>query len=279
MNLAARYSDPGLATSCIRILSSRRSALSPFHYEALLAAYAGSNDLRTSCRILTIMTKAGLEPDSATTRPIYLYLRQDPSLPLKAWDILQDMYDNGHVVPIAAANVVIEACVMNGKLDEAVELYKQIHKICETGPNTQTFNVILQGASRTKEKDFGMFIASEMRALGINADHLTYDRLILICAKAEDYEDAFLYLEEMIKVGADRVDNGQKGWWMRGGTASHLVRRCVLARDNRAWQLLGEMDERGISTERLRVWVAQTWKDEQTVGTVGFEEMVRRAAM
>jgi hypothetical protein len=83
----------------------------------------------------------------------------------------------------------------------------------------------------------------------------------------------------MIKVGADRVDNGQKGWWMRGGTASHLVRRCVLARDNRAWQLLGEMDERGISTERLRVWVAQTWKDEQTLGKVGFEEMMRRAVM
>jgi pentatricopeptide repeat protein len=225
------------------------------------------------------MTKAGLEPGSAATRPIYLYLTQDPSLPLKAWDILQDMYDNGHVVPIAAVNVVIEACVTNRKLDEAVELYKQIHKICETGPNTETFNVILQGASRTKGKDFGMFIASEMRALGVNPDHLTYDRLIMICAKEEDYEDAFLYLEEMIKVGAERLDNGRKGWWMRNGTASYLVRRCIASRDNRAWQLLDEMDERGLDTEKLKVSVEQMWKGEPKVGKVEFEEITRRAVM
>jgi pentatricopeptide repeat protein len=124
-----------------------------------------------------------------------------------------------------------------------------------------------------------MFIASEMRALSVNADQLTYDRLIMICAKEEDYEDAFLYLEEMVKVGADRVDNGQKGWWMRSGTASHLVRRCVLAGDSRAWQLLDEMDERGITTPRLRVWVDQMWKGEPAVGKVQFEEMMRRAAV
>jgi pentatricopeptide repeat protein len=257
LNLAARYSDPPLATSCIRILSNRQAALSPYHYEALLAAYVGVQDLRTAFRILSIMRKAGVVPDASTTRPLFLYLTSSATLPLQAWDILKNHHEAGHAIPIAAVNVILESLNSIGDVDEAVRIYKQLHNVCEDGPNTETFNTLLQGISKqNKKKDLAMFLAAEMAALGIKPDRLTYDRLILSCLQEHDYEDAFRYLEEMIGVGQGKeTEDGKKGWWMRNGTAAGLVRRCILAKDERAWDLLAEMKERGIPTAKLRIWM------------------------
>ena len=212
------------------------------------------------------MAKAGLEPSSSTTRPVFLYLIKDYTLPDKAWQVLKSLYHDGHVIPTAAVNVVIEAKIKLKQFGDAVEFYKELHHICESGPNTETFNLLLQGASRQSTKTTVMFFASEMRALGVKPDRLTFDRVILACLKDEDYEDAFRYLEEMKIIGADKEEDGQKGWWMRGGTANMLTQRCVKARDPRAWDLLAEMDRRGIDTGRLRAWVVANWKKADSAG-------------
>jgi hypothetical protein len=265
LNLAARHSDPSLATTCIRILSARHAALSPYHYEAILTAYTGAQDLRTSFRILTIMAKAGIAPDSSTTRPLFLYLTSSHDLPLQAWSILKSLHGADHIIPIAAVNVILESLIFVGRLDDAVDIYKKLHNICASGPNTETFNNLLQGVSKKEnKKDLAMFLAAEMAALGVKPDHLTYDRLILSCLHQDDYEDAFRYLEEMIVVGEGKEDvDGNKGWWMRRGTAGMLVRRCILARDERAWDVLAEMTERGIGTQKLNSWAKQAWETKE----------------
>ena len=204
------------------------------------------------------MSKAGLEPDSSSTRPLYLYLSSSEDLPSQGWKVLHELHEHGHAVPIAAINVVIEASMSVGHIDEAVGLYKQLHTLCESGANTETFNVVLQGCSHRKSKDLAMFLASEMAALGVKPDQLTYDRLILACLSEDDYEDAFLYLEEM-KAAADL--KGNEGWWVRSGTATALVKRCVTHGDDRAWLMLNEMDKKGYSKSgRLRTWAEQNWK-------------------
>jgi pentatricopeptide repeat protein len=205
------------------------------------------------------MSKAGLEPDSSTTRPLYLYLSSSPELYPKAWSVLQELHDSGHHIPVAAANVVIESCIAANLLAEAINLYKSLHTFISSGPNTETFNVLLQGCSRQRSKDTAMFLASEMAALGIKPDQLTYDRLILVCLHEEDYEDAFLYLEEMKAVASLK---GENGWWLRNGTAIALVRRCLTEDDDRCWGLLGEMEKRGMVDERFRTWMERNWKGE-----------------
>lgn len=259
LNLAARHADPDLATSAIQYLTTRRSSLSPFHYEALLAAYAGAHDLKTAFRILNIMSQAGLEPDSNSTRPLYLYLSSSANLPHKGWKVLHDLYEDGHAIPIAAVNVVIESTISVGHFDEAIGLYKQTHELCDSGANTETFNIMLQGCSRQESKDLAMFLASEMTALGVKPDQLTYDRLILVCLNEDDYGDAFLYLEEMKAAGETKGD--KDGWWMRSGTATAMIKRCVANDDERAWSVLDEMEKRNyIKSGRLRAWVEQNWR-------------------
>lgn len=258
----------------MRILSSRRLALAPYHYEALITAYAGSGDLMTAFRLLTIMTKAGLEPSPSTTRPLYVHLSQDRTLPRQAWQTLEQLFEDGHAIPIAAVNVVLESYIAIHQFDAAMDAYKALHTICEAGPDTETFNVLFQGSTRNERKETSMFLASEMHALGIPADNLTYDRLILVCLKPEDYEDAFRYLAEMIEVGKDRVEEGtgNKGWWMRRGTATLMVRTCVNHGDERVWGILREMRERGMRIEILERFVAENWKGRSEKQVLADEE-------
>jgi len=141
-----------------------------------------------------------------------------------------------------------------------------MHNICEDGPNTETFNILLQGVSKQKnKKDRAMFLAAEMAALSVKADRLTYDRLILSCFESRRLRDAFRYLEEMILVGqGQETEDGKKGWWMRTGTAKELVRRCVVSKDERAWDLLDEMNRERDGESYVEGWANTKWAEFTT---------------
>ncbi|KAI6244873.1 Pentatricopeptide repeat-containing protein [Erysiphe necator] len=267
LNTAARYADPQLATSVASFLSAR-SALDPYHYEALIEAYAKSKDLKSAFRALCIMAKAGFNPDASNTRPLLACLSSDRKLPTHAWNVLDEIHSDGQIITITAVNVVIEASVSQLNIDEAMIMYKKIHTIC-SGPNTATFNHILQGLSKTviPSKKEAMFLASEMKSLSIKPDSLTYDRLILICLREKDYEDAFRYLEEMIREGKGK--NEGKGWWLREGTAQRCVMTTIVEGDSRGWEILAEMEKRSMKNAiKVRNWAKQNWRAKRTTSNV-----------
>lgn len=252
LNTAARHKDPRLATDVVRVLTSRMSKLDVHHYEALISAYANSSDFNTALQILSIMKKARLEPTEATTRPIFENLSKAEILPSQAFKILRSLPKHDQAIPIAAVNVMIEACVAHGELKEAINLYKRLHENCPSGPNTATFNALLQGCSKSSgNKDLAMFLASEMAALGIQPNVLTYDRLILVCLTEDDYEDAFRYLEEMKSMF--------EGSELRPGTFNALIKKCVAAGDKRTWGVLEEMHSRGQNVEKIWRWAEKAW--------------------
>lgn len=295
LNTAARASDSSLATDVVRVLSQRVSRLDMNHYEALLAAYVNSGDIRTALRILSIMKKARLEPTEGTTRPIFAYLTsQDPFptsmnsttateriTPDAAFSILSRMSKDGHNIPVAAINAVLSAEIMGGanhpgSLKSAIAMYKELHPICPDGPNTDTFNILLQGCAKTPNaKADAMFVASEMVALGARADELTYDRLVLVCLGSsnsddpleiagpadqaselvdEGLEDALRYTAEMREIFSTAE---KKAAPLRNGTWSALIKRCADRGDERAWDLLEEMEGLGLGTQRLRAIVGE----------------------
>ncbi|EHK99560.1 putative Pentatricopeptide repeat-containing protein [Glarea lozoyensis 74030] len=193
------------------------------------------------------MAAAGFRPDSGNTRPLFEYLSGSISRPPEAWEVLKGHFEDGHTIQVAGINVIIEAHIAQQQFEQALEVYKQLHIICETGPNIETFNILLQGAERSKLKESAMFLASELVALGIKPDHLTYDRLIMVCLNEKDYEDAFNYLEEMVEVGKDKFeDSGRKGWWMRKGTALAMAQQCATHNDMRGKQILEQAVERNL---------------------------------
>ncbi|KAL8929216.1 MAG: hypothetical protein Q9208_001299 [Pyrenodesmia sp. 3 TL-2023] len=251
INTAARHGDFQLAVDVIRVLGNRNEAPQLYHYEALVESYLPS-DLRTALILLTLMTSTGMSPTAYSTRPILLHLRQSSHLPQIALSILRELHRQGRPVPIEAANVVIESYIEHGRLDAALETYRTLHTLCPSGASTSTFNRLLRGCRG--RKDVAMFFASEMVALKISPDALTYDLLILVCmesSREDDMDDAWRYWEEMR--GA--------GWWARPATVLALAKRCCQMGDERIWQLQGDHREgHGVERSVLEELVNEGWR-------------------
>ncbi|KAL8653534.1 MAG: hypothetical protein Q9226_003807, partial [Calogaya cf. arnoldii] len=228
LDTAARHGDFRLATDVIRVLANRNQTLKRYHYETLIEACVPS-ELRTAFTLLALMTLADMPPTVSSTRPIFLHLRQSAQLPDAALSLLRQVAKQQRAMPAEAVNVIMEAYIDHGNFEQALEVYKTLHTICASGPATSTFNTLFRGCE--SRKDTAMFLASEMVALKIAPDALTYDRLILVCLRSrpcrEDFEDAWLYFEEMRGVG----------WWPRPGTIIALAKQCCLMGDERIWGL------------------------------------------
>ena len=107
-----------------------------------------------------------------------------------------------------------------------------------------------------------MFLAAEMVALNIPPNALTYDRLILVCldeAKEADFGDAWRYFGEMKAAG----------WWPRRGTLVAMCKRACERGDERVWDLLEEMEGRGMEVGAVQRWIGENW----SVGVKRREEM------
>lgn len=313
LSLAARYNDSRLATDVVRVLTNRTAKLDVNHYECMLAAFAGDSDLETAFKLLSIMKRAQLEPTDGSTRPIYLSLIRSASYkPQAALKILQSLHDDGHLVPVASFNVIISAVLHQDTLEEAVEVYKGLYKLCPEGPNISTFNILLGGCSKVEDtqsndtqdpgsassedskpqfsrgKSIAMFLASEMVALKVKPNELTYDRLILVCLNEPDvtapdapdngggFTDAMLYLDEMrtlfskpdssrrLVAGSHQTRSDNHGSVpLRSGTWRALIQRAIDRGDERVWDLLNEAETPDRQFRKLRELAQDTWMARQ----------------
>lgn len=195
------------------------------------------------------MKDSGFEPEEGSTRSLFQHLRQDVKRPQQAFTILRELRKGGRAVPTSAVNCLIEASVSLEVLPQAIEHYKQLHTLCPDGPNTATFNALFRGCNSAHRKDLAMFLASEMLALKITPDALTYDRLLLVCLDQDDYEDAFRYFEEM----------RGRGWTPRQGTLVAMVKKCAESGDERAFEMYREIQAEGMETVTIRKWLRDNW--------------------
>ncbi len=253
LSTAARHGDTYLASSVLRILGRRSGhPIQLHHYEALLDTYITNNDLRTAFNLLTIMTAAGQPPTEASTRSIYMHLCQSSKRPALAITVLKALHEQDRQIPIQAVNVVMQANILHRDLPSALNLYETLHSFTRNlQPDTATFNILFRGCAQAARKDLAMFLASEMAALKITPDALTYDRLILVCLNSEDsLEDAWRYFEEMSSLN----------WWPRDGTILALARRGCEQSDKRVWNLERISKGKGLSSLRLQTLVQEYWK-------------------
>lgn len=192
---AARAADAVMATEVFTHLSKRGTAFQPIHYELLMSTYLSTNppDLKRAITILTIMALEKIDPSPTEMRPLYLYLRDKPSLLQETLTTLRELHNQDRKIPIAALNLLIECYVEQGNLSEALKIYKQIHTFVpisegakKTFANIETFNLLLKGCRVVDPPDAeqASFLVSELLALRIKPMPLTYDRLILVFTHA-----------------------------------------------------------------------------------------------
>jgi len=248
---AARHSDVHIATDVFRILSERGTAFAPHHYELLMSAHLGAGDLRTALTILCIMHSVQLNPDLETLSALRAYLFSDPSAPQNAFELLKQLATERDV-PTVAVNAIIMSLVDHNRHADVISTYKSLHQLSTAGPNVHTFNALFRSCHRNNDKRTAMFFAAEMVELKIKPDALTYDRLVLVCIREANYEDAWRYYGEMT----------QAGYVPRLGTFVTMVQVCADAKDERALELVERMVELGLPTVSAQKAVREMWPEK-----------------
>lgn len=253
LKVAARIGDTDLAQSVFQLLGERGTVFEDEHYELLMESYITAKDMKQAFTLLCIMHDTNARPDLGTVRGLVYHLRVSESARRKAHATLGKL-GKERAVPAVAMNALIEAAVAANHLDEAVEYYKSMHSICaKPSRNVDTFNCLLRGCRSADRKDTAMFVASEMVALSVKPDALTYDRLVLVCLKETDFEDAFRYYFEM----------SAQGLKPRLGTLFFLAKKSANAADSRTARLLEDMDSFGPVAQRPKQMIESSWRRAQ----------------
>lgn len=267
LSTASRAGDAALATEVFHVLGKRGTNFQAIHYEQLLSTYLSSNppDIRAALTVLTIMTTVKLEPDTLSTRPLFIFFRDNPDTCQEAFNILVSLNEADRTVPIAALNVIIEAYVNRKDLEQALVIYKAMHtfeKLSLPGvrkplANVETFNLLIRGIyldSAGASLDTAAFLVSEMLALGVQPDSLTYDRLIHACLGAGAVDHAWRYFDEMESLE----------FKPRSGTVEKLAKVLARSEDVRCWDVLQRSIDQGIITDRPKLEIEKAWALKET---------------
>ena len=315
LTTASRAGDAELATDVFTHLGKRGTAFQKIHYQLLIDCYLTSEipDLQRALSILSIMTADNLPPSRTETRSLYLLLCKSPPMVAEALGHLRELHAQGRKVPLAALNLLLECHVMQNDLTSAMNIYKQIHKfvplaegVKKTFADVETFNFLLKGCRTAEPPDseLASFLISELLALRIKPNALTYDRLILVFIEAgvhslklarsaasanttesaehrtkglELLEWAYRHFLDMQAVSRQSPDNEHKEsrsnplWMPRYGTLEKLARELALVGDERCWDVLQAGVDNGDLVEGWALKSAHARKGVETA----WEESLR----
>lgn len=249
---AAKGLDSMLGSQAIRMLATRGNKLSLHHYEPLIACYAGAEDEEKAFSVLCIMHRAGIKPESGSTRPLYhLLQKKEPYELLETVRLLFRLKSQGDV-PIAAFNVVLEAMLAKSGLGQAMDFYSRVRLIVKSGPDIETFNTILRMIYTEKPErslETTEFLMDEMKAIGIMPDRFTYEHVIHNLARAGKPELALEYLQEMSQTFHRSM--GRTGWITKINTLWLFKKLREAGLDKEAEDLITESNARGLKIKNV----------------------------
>jgi len=249
LSVAARYGNPTLATQVFDAIANLKIPFREHHFYPLIEAYTRAKELRNAFIVI------GLMRESCPTPPRYYQLNllihliaQSGQTVDRAYFILQDMVTKeGKKIDTEAVNVLLAACIRLRDVSRAVTTYRDVSTL-NVKPNIDTFNILLDAARLVGHKELCMQILSDLKAQNLTPNAKTYEMIIatFLSIPTEEYEPAFIYLEEMKAAG----------FIPKWGTYKRFVTKCVYHRDERAAKILEEMHNFGLATGKLRRQIA-----------------------
>lgn len=231
--VASHTTDTELAASVVRYLAESDTSLEPEDFESLVETHIRAGSLSAAFEVLCSMHKAGIELEENTTRPINGYLIEEKIRPRDAWNLLKWLkVDHKHEIPPACARVVLEICEHEAQndpfaVDDGIGLYKELYSLCSSGADVSIYNTLISMCRRAQNRNAAMFVVKEMALLGVVPNGGTFERLILMCLDAGNFQSAYMYFQDMLERGFEPEEEAQ----------SEIRDHCSGASDNFAIQL------------------------------------------
>ncbi|KAI8080785.1 uncharacterized protein B0P05DRAFT_539621, partial [Gilbertella persicaria] len=250
LDLAGKHGDTKIATEVIRIIGERGYTYRECHFAPLIDTFAATGDITNTFQLFHVMRKVGITPNKKTALPLAYRLGQDKNAIFKAKHILEKQSP----VDVTAFNLVIHALAYNKEIDAALSLYQKSKELQVT-PNSETLDAVLDACIHCKDAGLGKDVYEELLAKGVQPTSTSLSKMVTLMCTQEDYEEAFMYLEEMKK--RDMVP--LRGCYYK------LVKVLASARDARLEMALDDMKAYGYS---ISTHISQFIENEKTTATL-----------
>ncbi|GES57050.1 pentatricopeptide repeat protein [Aspergillus terreus] len=206
LRVAAGTGDTTLGTSVIRFLVKNDVPLGLEDYEVLAETHVVAGDVYSGFEVLCKMHKAGIALEKSSTAALLKHMIYSKISPQTAWTYLKELKAARYEIPLRCAQVVIalyehEALGNPAIVEDGVEFYKQLYGLCPEKADVSVYNSLIGMCRRAKNTDVGMFVVTEMAALGVVPDAATFEHLILMCLGANNSQSAYFYLQDMLARG------------------------------------------------------------------------------
>ena len=243
LNTAARHGDAALATQAIRLLSDRLRKLALHNYEALIDCYVHAGDAPNAVNVLFIMSAAGVPPDTASTRSLYLLLKKSPELLESAIAVLSSPENHGNI-PAPALDLVLEILCQRSDVEGAVQVYRDLSsRLLSPGPSARTFELLLESPASPESTEY---LLAEARFYGVSPAGV-YDRLVAKAAAAGGMERCMGLLAWMEAL--PRVRGYVQQPWLSRRTLLVVLKGLFANLDPRAWDLVDQAEKRGMDVK------------------------------
>ncbi|KAI8372512.1 hypothetical protein EDC96DRAFT_542042 [Choanephora cucurbitarum] len=201
LNLASKHGDTKLATNAMKVIGEQGFVYKECHFAPLVETFAATGEVSNAFQLFTAMRKVGVTPTRQSAMPLVRRLGQDKNAVLRAKQVLLEQHTAQQgKIDVVALNLVIHALAYNKENEEALELYEQ-SKSMDVIPNSETLDAVLDACIHTKNTELGTKVYKEFLEDGIRPTANSLSKMVaLMCTQEEDFEGAFMYLEEMKKL-------------------------------------------------------------------------------
>jgi len=234
LNAAANL---GLDEIAIRIgarLGQLGISLQEFHFAAMLEATCKAGAFETSLKIVNMASESTSAKILQKTLRPFINILDDLDKVDKAWALVETMHEKGKRVGIYTLNSLLQAAGQLGDLQRAIGIFSMFPKL-GIRYTIESFNTLLTTCVGTQHKALGMRLFSQLKELGLQPDAKTFERMINLMLTQDEYEECFLYLEEMKASGFKPPQRVYMG----------IIKKCVYSKDERASIAVAEMKECG----------------------------------
>ncbi|KAL7933756.1 hypothetical protein V8C35DRAFT_303790 [Trichoderma chlorosporum] len=234
LGTAARNADAQLATEALDLVSQRTRA-QPYHYEAVVEAFAGSGDLAAAIRTLSIMSENGIRIGRGYTRTLHKAIKTRPELLETAEAVVREAA-RARSVPRAAAAAVVESIAEAHGSAKALSLYRDLPTLCTVEPpNARMLQIlIIHSADEATAKLFSKEYADQIPE---NEDPTqstaTFSLLITKCAEVGEMDLAFRFVKQAMASG---ITKSRSTRWI-----NVLVEQAITREDGRVWPVVDSL--------------------------------------
>ncbi|KAJ5273347.1 hypothetical protein N7478_008472 [Penicillium angulare] len=203
--VASYAGDISLALAILRFCEASDYAFGASEYENVLKIYLQTGDLYAAFSVLCTVGKAGLEVDEEWIQAIVSYMIEHNTSHWDAWSLLKRLKKDNPEVSIDCVRVVAELCEHLAQeepsvVKDAIGFYKELYTLRPQGADVHVYNSLVRMCRHGKDSQSGLFLVKEMASLGIPPDPDTFEALVLLCLDAGNYESAYKYLEDLLRL-------------------------------------------------------------------------------